>query len=567
MGPSDPAQDHLSSLVEDRRIESSPENGRSWVCTVRFRTPLSAPLEVEIESEAHDLEARRGRGLLVPRTVRIASDKLSAELQLDPFDARALRLDHIGQGLARAGSPFGSPVSALIAGAVASRLRHLHAEGRAHGDLALQHVLVGPGGGVALVAAGLPMLRVLMAPAEALVARLRRRAPECILGEASSPRSDVFALGALYYELLAGRPYRADTSAAAVRSAARARLTAELPGALPDPRTGLVELLRACLDPNPEARPRNSQAFLQRLKSELATAQVSLAERSTLASLLEEYVDDRSPRGPAALSQAPGSAPATAPPAATASGWAAVLGETPEPEGEAERETAPPPGAAAAVESLLPSPAQPADPTASDGGRLSVPLPEAPAATVTPVALSDSPLASPVGTPASLDDLAAPRPRQAPTLDAATKIPPRAIALGLGAMLLVGGAIYGLAYLRSPGASVADVPDAGPAFGGPPPPPTPKDAGIFGMQRPVRPDAGATLKSLGLVSIMSNPSGAEVLIDGGYVGKTPLVLKHPVRRGQAYAVELEAEGYEPWSQSVRAKSTSISLVVSLVPKE
>ena len=59
----------------------------------------------------------------------------------------------------------------------------------------------------------------------------------------------------------------------------------------------------------------------------------------------------------------------------------------------------------------------------------------------------------------------------------------------------------------------------------------------------------------------STPSGAEIYVDGNFVGNTPAVLKLPP--GQ-HRFEIKAPGLTPWSRAVQILSGSeISLAATL----
>jgi hypothetical protein len=59
----------------------------------------------------------------------------------------------------------------------------------------------------------------------------------------------------------------------------------------------------------------------------------------------------------------------------------------------------------------------------------------------------------------------------------------------------------------------------------------------------------APVPATGSLQVDSRPAGARVLLDGQFVGATPLVLAE-VATG-SHAVTLELEGYRPWTTSVR----------------
>lgn len=65
-----------------------------------------------------------------------------------------------------------------------------------------------------------------------------------------------------------------------------------------------------------------------------------------------------------------------------------------------------------------------------------------------------------------------------------------------------------------------------------------------------------------LISILSTPSGATVELDGGYIGKTPLVLRHPFEK-TAYRVSIANQGYRTWSQEVNVDPQKGTLTVTV----
>ena len=456
------------------------------------------------------------------------------------------------------GSAFGSPLAALLVAAIAARLQTLHDRGRTHGDLGPRTVLVGPGGGIALVAPGLPALRALMVPPEARPVRLRRSAPEALLGRNAGSSGDLYELGALYYQLLSGVSYRRQLDEAALYQAAEAARSPDLPGELPDPRSGLVALLRTCLAPDPRRRVRDAAAFGASVRTELTKAGIALADRSTLARLLEEYVPATTPRGVDALLET--ADVETAPPVGGVSGWAAVLGHSPHEMADPQQSGAADPTLSRTANAVLVRPLHALSKDRSEA-RLKLPPapdPRAPQATDMP-SLSSAPGRPP------------------PTLDDAARLPRRTVlALVLGAAAIL-SALFWVGQARQPvtGQPVTGQPVTGQQVTRPPPerPAQPRVAsksrpGPAPARAPQNPKRASHPRpeSLGLVSVMSNPSGATVLIDGGYVGTTPLVLKHDLKPHKVYRITISAEGFEDWQRALRPKNGSLSLVAQLSPR-
>jgi hypothetical protein len=147
-----------------------------------------------------------------------------------------------------------------IAIQVARALRHAHARGVAHGHLEPAQVMVAPD------AEGLDFAKVLgfglsslLEPAEPLA----YLPPEHARGAAGDARADLYALGAMLFELLTGRGPRADDDGGpSPRTPPR---VGELAPEVDCPEA-LEALLARALDPRPDARFRSADELLEALR-------------------------------------------------------------------------------------------------------------------------------------------------------------------------------------------------------------------------------------------------------------------------------------------------------------
>ena len=155
------------------------------------------------------------------------------------------------------------PVEALgVALAVADVLKAARTAGLVHGDLRPDRVLLTPGG-LRLLGFGLGETA---APGPAFdEGATVYRAPERLAGAAPGPRADVWALGVLLYEMLAGRPpFGGSDDTEEERAAAVAALP---PAPLPSPPRGLEGILLRALRKRPEDRWRDAGALAAALSA------------------------------------------------------------------------------------------------------------------------------------------------------------------------------------------------------------------------------------------------------------------------------------------------------------
>jgi serine/threonine-protein kinase len=179
-------------------------------------------------------------------------------------------------------------VAIAVALAVVEGLAHVHECGFVHGDLKPDNILLGTRGAVKLCDFGAArrVLRPGVSPergtSAARDARSAQRtlsgvvrpndlggapaylAPEAILGDAVDGRADLFALGVVLYQMLAGvRPF--GEAVAATRDPAP-RIDLRVRGL----SHTLVRLVGALLERHPAARPRTAEAVARELRACLA---------------------------------------------------------------------------------------------------------------------------------------------------------------------------------------------------------------------------------------------------------------------------------------------------------
>ncbi len=177
--------------------------------------------------------------------------------------------------------------AALVALELARGLEAIHARGTVHRDLKPANILLGRNGDVKIADFGVALGATqdgLTRPGTT-VGTPPYVAPEQLLGERVDARGDLFALGVVLYELLAGTtPFRGpttddnDTLLTRIQRAGYARVRS----AAPHTPRWLARLVRALLRAKPRSRPGSAQVVRRLLERRLGAfptdAKLELAE-------------------------------------------------------------------------------------------------------------------------------------------------------------------------------------------------------------------------------------------------------------------------------------------------
>ncbi len=171
---------------------------------------------------------------------------------------------------------------------IAEALGAAHQKGITHRDLKPGNIMLTKGGvklldfGLArfdLGAADLPTMSAELTQEGTLVGTLPYMAPEQLEGRPVDSRTDMFAFGAVLYEMIAGRRAFEGKSAASVIAAIIGSeppplAAAELP-------SGLAAIARTCLAKDPDARWQNARDLARQLRALASHAADAPAARST----------------------------------------------------------------------------------------------------------------------------------------------------------------------------------------------------------------------------------------------------------------------------------------------
>jgi len=234
---------------------------------------------------------------------RWRADEYIAQEYVDGID--------LASALSRHG-PLPWRVAVMIALEVARGLEEIHAQGTVHRDLKPANILLGRRGEVKIADFGLALEATGSSLTEpgVMIGSPSYMPPEQMLGERVDARCDVFALGVILYETLAGAPpYRLQASRSdddgATATAEPARTDSLLTRMQRErytrirrqaPRTPrwLARLIRRCLRPKPRQRPATSREIRQTLESGLGSLSPGDL-RSDLASWLwqQQLLDRR----------------------------------------------------------------------------------------------------------------------------------------------------------------------------------------------------------------------------------------------------------------------------------
>src|SRR5581483_5191831 len=179
---------------------------------------------------------------------------------VDGEDLRTL-LKHHGK--------FSSVEAVRIIEQICRALEAAHAEGVIHRDLKPQNVMRDGQGRIVVMDFGLArsLEEPGMTQTGALVGTLEYMSPEQALGATLDQRSDLFAVGLIFFELLTGRvPYKADTALASLmkRTQERAVPASDIDNSVPK---SLSVIVSRCLERDPAHRYQNAHDLLQHLET------------------------------------------------------------------------------------------------------------------------------------------------------------------------------------------------------------------------------------------------------------------------------------------------------------
>lgn len=163
---------------------------------------------------------------------------------------------------------------------LAAGLAHAHEAGIVHRDLKPENVLLTPEGSVKLADFGLAKAdaasQTLQTGQGVILGTPGYLAPEILQGVHAGPAADLYALGVILYELLAGEPPFDGADAIEVLRSQSRGLPRPLESLAPELPRALVELVHRCLDSDPARRPQSAA----QLAKELADGALRRATRA-----------------------------------------------------------------------------------------------------------------------------------------------------------------------------------------------------------------------------------------------------------------------------------------------
>jgi tetratricopeptide (TPR) repeat protein/predicted Ser/Thr protein kinase len=259
-------------VVGRYRIEAKAGEG-SFAVVFRARdVRLDRPVALKILRRTEDKESW-GRLLNEGRTASALNHpNICAVFDLgEEDDQQYIAMEYVeGRTLSAALAGGGLPVAVALDYALqmARALAHAHSRRVVHRDLKASNVMVTTEGEVKLLDFGLArrlhprvieaatQSRESLAEAGPLAGTLAYMAPEVLHGKAAGTASDIWSLGALLYEMLAGRrPFLGNTPFE-LSVAIMTQAPDPIAGGLPH---GVGPLLHRCLDKDPKLRPSSRE--------------------------------------------------------------------------------------------------------------------------------------------------------------------------------------------------------------------------------------------------------------------------------------------------------------------
>jgi serine/threonine protein kinase len=212
-------------------------------------------------------EARAVGALNHPNILAVYDVSLEGEVPFVVFEL--LEGETLRQRLANRSVPLQKILD--YATQIARGLAAAHQEGIVHRDLKPENLFVATTGHVKILDFGLSKLQAESSTVDAEAPTVSRRtdpgtvlgtvgymSPEQVRGEATDGRSDIFAFGAILYEMLSGRRAFQGGSSVETLNAILKDEPAELPRAEREVPPGLERIVRRCLEKSPDERFRSA---------------------------------------------------------------------------------------------------------------------------------------------------------------------------------------------------------------------------------------------------------------------------------------------------------------------
>jgi serine/threonine protein kinase len=191
-----------------------------------------------------------------------------------PYFTMELLAGQTLQAFVRAWGPAEPRAAATIVVQIAEGLDFAHAKGVVHRDLKPSNIMLLPDGAAKVMDFGIARARRFegITTTGAFLGTPDYVAPEVIEGHGAEPRSDLYSLGAVFYELLTGqRPFTGETAFAVLK-----KHCSEEPRAASSLRAGipaeLDHLVKRLLAKAPEARPASAEELVVALRDWLNRA-------------------------------------------------------------------------------------------------------------------------------------------------------------------------------------------------------------------------------------------------------------------------------------------------------